>query len=435
MINSTFVKFVTTTYILILSSFQISAQSKYGKDEQACKENISVFREYCKQKNYEDALNPWRWAYENCPASYATIYKNGPKIIKAQIKKYPENKNEYVDTLMMIFDQRIKYGFGKEGYILGLKGYELFFADKNRAEEAYQILKTSINMDNNTSSVQAVYAYMKATIYLQKKGIKSKEDVLSTYSIVSEIVDHNIKNESKTTKNFIKYSEKIEDMFTPYANCEDIISLYTEKFQTSKEDIDLLKRIEKILTEKECVKNQLYLDVLSVLQDVDESFSYEIKLASAFFANGYFLKSSNAFNKILQNYDLEENLKARTMLDYANSLRMEKKYSQAISQTIKALQIKPDWGEAYLLQGNIYVSGAKSCGNDFEQTTVYWIAVDCFVKAKSDDKVKDIAVKLINTYSKYFPNKETCFFNGVQSGEKYTIGCWINQTTIARTID
>ena len=435
MINSTFVKFVTTTYILILSSFEISAQSKYGKDEQACKENISVFREYCKQKNYEDALNPWRWAYENCPASYATIYKNGPKIIKAQIKKYPENKNEYVDTLMMIFDQRIKYGFGKEGYILGLKGYELFFADKNRAEEAYQILKTSINMDNNTSSVQAVYAYMKATIYLQKKGIKSKEDVLSTYSIVSEIVDYNIKNESKTTKNFIKYSEKIEDMFTPYANCEDIISLYTEKFQTSKEDIDLLKRIEKILTQKECVKNQLYLDVLSVLQDVDESFSYEIKLASAFFANGYFLKSSNAFNKILQNYDLEENLKARTMLDYANSLRMEKKYSQAISQTIKALQIKPDWGEAYLLQGNIYVSGAKSCGNDFEQTTVYWIAVDCFVKAKSDDKVKDIAVKSINTYSKYFPNKETCFFNGVQSGEKYTIGCWINQTTLARTID
>jgi len=434
MINSAFVKFVTT-YILILSSLEISAQSKYGKDEQACKENVSVFREYCKQKNYEDALNPWRWAYTNCPASYATIYKNGPKIIKAQIIKYPENKNEYIDTLMMIFDQRIKYGFGKEGYILGLKGYELFFADKNRAEEAYQILKTSIKMDNNTSSVQAVYAYMKATIYLQKKGKKSKEDVLSTYSIVSEIVDYNIKNESKTTKNFIKYSEKIEDMFTPYANCEDIISLYSEKFQISNEDIDLLKRIEKILNEKECVKNQLYIDVLSILQDVDESYDYEIKLASALFANGYFLKSSNVFKKILQNYDLEENLKAKTLLDYANSLRMEKKYSQAISQTIKALQIKPDWGEAYLLQGNIYVSGAKSCGNDFEQTTVYWLAVDCFVKAISDDKVKDIAVKSINTYSKYFPNKETCFFNGVQSGEKYTIGCWINQTTLARTVD
>ncbi len=168
MINSLYVKLVITN-VLILLSITISAQSKYGKDEQTCKENVSVFREYCKQKNFEDALNPWRWAYNNCPASYATIYKNGPKIIKAQIKKYPNNKIEYVDTLMMIFDQRIKYGFGKEGYILGLKGYELFFIDKNRAEEAYQILKTSLNMDKNSSSVQAVYAYMKATIYLQKK--------------------------------------------------------------------------------------------------------------------------------------------------------------------------------------------------------------------------------------------------------------------------
>ena len=104
-----------------------------------------------------------------------------------------------------------------------------------------------------------------------------------------------------------------------------LFSLYSEKFQTSKEDIDFLKRIEKILTEKECVKNQLYLDVLSILQDLDESYNYEIKLASALFANGYFLKSSNVFKKILQNYDLEENLNARTLLDYANSLRMEKK--------------------------------------------------------------------------------------------------------------
>ena len=434
MINSLYVKLVITN-ILILSFLTISAQSKYGIDEQTCKENVSVFREYCKQKNFEDALNPWRWAYNNCPASYATIYKNGPKIIKAQIKKYPNNKIEYVDTLMMIFDKRIKYGFGKEGYILGLKGYELFFIDKNRAEEAYQILKTSLNMDKNSSSVQAVYAYMKATIYLQKKGKKSKEDVLSAYSLVSEIVDYNIKNESKTTKNFIKYSEKIEDMFTPYANCDDIILLYNDRFQSSQSDIDLLKRIEKILSDKDCIKNNLYLDVLSILQEIDDSSYYAIKLAEALFANGDFLKSSNLLDKIVQDYDLEENLKARILLNYANSLRMEKKYSKAITQSTKALQIKPDWGEAYLLQGNIYVSGSKSCGNDFEQTTVYWLAVDCFVKAKSDDDVKDIAIKSINTYSKYFPNKETCFFNGIQSGEKYNIGCWINRTTIARTID
>ena len=35
------------------------AQSKFGLDENACKENLSLFREYYKQKNYKDALKPW----------------------------------------------------------------------------------------------------------------------------------------------------------------------------------------------------------------------------------------------------------------------------------------------------------------------------------------------------------------------------------------
>ena len=57
-----------------------------------------------KQKNYKDALNPWRWAYLNCPQSSGNIYKNGPIIIKAQMKVDKENKAAYIDTLMQIYD-------------------------------------------------------------------------------------------------------------------------------------------------------------------------------------------------------------------------------------------------------------------------------------------------------------------------------------------
>ena len=92
MINSAFVKFVTTTYILILSSFEISAQSKYGKDEQACKENVSVFREYCKQKNYEDALNPWRWAYRIVLLLMPPSTKMGQKLSKLKLKSIRKTK-------------------------------------------------------------------------------------------------------------------------------------------------------------------------------------------------------------------------------------------------------------------------------------------------------------------------------------------------------
>ena len=49
--------------------------------------------------------------------------------------------------------------------------------------------------------------------------------------------------------------------------------------------------------------------------------------------------------------------------------------------------------------GNINVAGAKSCGNDFEQKTVYWIAVDMFNLAKKDSDVEERARKSINWFS------------------------------------
>ena len=94
--------------LIFLSVMRLEGQSQFGQDEVTCKQNLSVFREYYKQKNYADALSPWRWVYFNCPASSGNIYKNGPKIIKDRIKKDPENKDSYVDTIMMIFDQRIQ---------------------------------------------------------------------------------------------------------------------------------------------------------------------------------------------------------------------------------------------------------------------------------------------------------------------------------------
>jgi hypothetical protein len=63
------------------------------------------------------------------------------------------------------------------------------------------------------------------------------------------------------------------------------------------------------------------------------------------------------------------------------------------------------------------------------------VAVDAFRKALSDEETKNRASKSINTYSKYFPTKETCFFKGVEAGKSHTVGCWINKKTMARTSD
>jgi len=432
MINRMIKKLVVVA-IVVLMGLGANAQSKFGTDSVACIENLSLFREYFKQKSYADALNPWRWTFNNCPNSSGNIYKNGPKIIKQRMKVDKKNKAAYIDTLMMIFDQRIKC-FGKEGYVLGLKGYELIGVDRDRSEEGLGYLKKSLDLEANNASVQAVYGYMQATINLEKSGLRTKVDVLEAYAIVSEIIDFNIMNKSKATNNFVKYSEKVEDLFTPYANCKDLIAMFSVKFDPLTEDISFLKRVTKLLAEKDCSEHQLFFDASSRLYELEPSASSADKMAKMSIAKGKSAAAVEFANKAIE-MEEDANQKAIYYLGLADAYRHKGSYTSARNAVNSALELRSGWGQAYMNLGNIYIAGAKTCGDDFEKSTVYWVAVDAFRKALSDEETKNRASKSINTYSKYFPEKETCFFKGVEPGKSHTVECWINKTTIVRTSD
>ena len=419
--------------VMVLIGFSVNAQSKYGTDSVACIENLSLFREYYKQKNYVDALSPWRWTFNNCPKSSGNIYKNGPKIFKERIKVDKENKAAYLDTIMMIFDQRIQH-FGKEGYVLGLKGYELVIADKKRSAEALSFLDTSIKIDGNNSDFRAVYGYMKAIVNLEEIGEKTKQDVLEAYARISEVIDYNIMNESKVTKYFVQYAEKIEKLFTPYATCEDLVIIFSAKFDLTTEDVSFLNRVTKVLEKKKCTSEKLFFDASSRLYELDPSAASADKMAKMSIEKG---QSSDAIKFAKKAIEMEEagNQKAIYYLGLADAYRNAGSFSLARSAVYSALELRSGWGEAHLNLGNIYIAGAKNCSGDFEKSTVYWVAVDAFSRALLDEDTKLRASKSINTYSKYFPTKETCFFNGVESGKPYTLGCWINKATTARTSD
>ena len=71
----------------------IVIDGKFGADSIECVKNISVYREFVKQKNYTDAVSPWRWAYLNCPKSTKNLYVDGSKIFKHLIKNAKGNKS------------------------------------------------------------------------------------------------------------------------------------------------------------------------------------------------------------------------------------------------------------------------------------------------------------------------------------------------------
>ena len=93
--------------------------------------------------------------------------------------------------------------------------------------------------------------------------------------------------------------------------------------------------------------------------------------------------------------ELEEdaNQKAIYYLGLADAYRNTGSYASARNAVYSALELRSGWGQAYMNLGYIYIAGAKTCGDDFEESTVYWVAIDAFRKALSDEDTKDRARK------------------------------------------
>ena len=135
-------KFLLASAIVLTLISNSEAQNgpKYGTDSIACITNISLSNEYFKQGNYADAIEPWRWVFNNCPASTKRAYLNGAAMFEKLIadEKNEATKQKYIDTLMIIYDQRIKY-FNEEGFVLGRKGLSLYDFSPAKKEEIKSI--------------------------------------------------------------------------------------------------------------------------------------------------------------------------------------------------------------------------------------------------------------------------------------------------------
>ncbi|MEA1875827.1 MAG: tetratricopeptide repeat protein, partial [Bacteroidota bacterium] len=103
----------------------------------------------------------------------------------------------------------------------------------------------------------------------------------------------------------------------------------------------------------------------------------------------------------------------------------------------KAIEIRPDWGEPYLLIGRIYIDARSSAFPDkFDQTTVIWAAIDQFTKAKAvDPKVRDKTEGLIKSYSVLLPPAETLFYYALKKGDDYLVKSWLNEKTTVKARD
>lgn len=415
-------------------------ESKYGLDSAKTVMNLSIYSELHKQKNYQDALPGWRYVFFNAPKFSVSTYGKGVSIIRYMIKKTKNPK--YIDTLMMVYDQRIKY-FGKsrrypEGYIIGRKAVDCYKYKGSKVEglkEAFGYFVKSYEMQGELTEPHVMGEAFEAMKKLLEKGELSKEQIIDFYGKFNTVLDKQIMVSPKNKVKIEAVKNNIETLFfdSGVADCETLASILTPKVEALGDNLDELKKMISLLKRSECQGGELYAVVAEKLYKLQPDAESAYDLAIMFLRRDEVGKTESYLNEAISLSDNSEH-KAEYLVKLARIKMTQKNFQKVKAYSVEALKLNPSMGQAHILIGQAYAASSKTYSEDkFEQHTVFWAAVDRFILAKKvDPSVAADASVLIKQYSVYFPGKEEAFFRNIKPGDPVKIGTWINEKTSAR---
>ncbi len=436
-------KGLLTAFLLLLIVSSTFAQGylqnpKYGEDEEArreCAINLSLYREYYKQKAYDAAKPAWQKVLEICPAASQNAYIHGARMLKTWIKNEsnPNKREGLIDSLMMVYDMRMEY-FNRKGALFGQKGMDLMSLDSDRYEEAYEYLKRSVEIEQDACDSPVFYTYMVVTKAMYDNDKIPAEKVIETYAQLIDYLDAQL-IERPGNPRLLQIKENVESIFSSagVADCENITTLFKPRIEKRPNDVELIKKTYSLLGANKCEGTEFYKDVAVKLFANKPTSSLAYEIARIFKDQKEFDKSEEYFKHAIE-LEKDTTKKSIYLVEYADIVYSEfKKPQQARSLALEALEVDPGMGHAHILIGNIYASEKDCFDDDFKKKTVYWAAVDQFAKAKkADPSLAGESDKLIEVYSQYFPAQNDIFFQDLEPGERYKVGCWINETTTVR---
>ena len=426
---------------------------RYGADSVTCVMNLSLYREFYKQwkgsgkKNsaIDDAQKPWRWVFENCPRASENIYLDGVNMLKGRYKKAEtdQKKVDLIDTLVLIHERRLKYfpkdksGRDQSGKIYGYMGTDLYKLTPKEFERVYELLKKSVEFNKENSKSAVFVYYFRATTKMAQKSKADTAVVVDVYDQLIGYIDLNLKKyndkgNTKKVEEWLNVKGNIENTFEPFAQCNDLVRVYQQKFDLDPNNVDLLKKITGILDKKKCVDDPLYFETCVNLHKLEPSPESAYLIGKMLLIQQRYGDAIPYMEEATKMEDIEKVDDAYIFL--AEIYRALGNLARSRTNALEAAKVNTTDGKPYIIIGDMYASSAKDCGSDdLTRKVAYWAAVDKYKKAKSvDPSLTEIMNKRIASYQAHFPPTEVLFFHNLKEGDTYTVGCWINEVTKIR---
>lgn len=130
--------------------------------------------------------------------------------------------------------------------------------------------------------------------------------------------------------------------------------------------------------------------------------------------------------------------KAKASFMLATALMNAGQYGAARTAAYKVAEYdKSLEGKAVLMVANMYLKSSVSCASHGGKIRgAAWVAYDEAAKVKNiDPTLADDAQRVMNAARSQWPLKADMFFNSINPGDGFSVGCWIGKGTTARSRD
>lgn len=435
---------VFLTLSALMCGSDLFAQGKWGADSAECIKYLSYYKEYYKQKAYDEAIPNWRKAYKLCPATASqNLLIDGTSLVRRLISKNANNaeyRNALVDTLLALHDTRAEYYPKYAVTALNNKGLDMANYLKNDVQKLYEGYEQIIAANNENTRVNLLLFDLQAAIDLYQQGGIQTEDVLNVYQRNNELIEKVSPKNSTEAEQNAKIKEDMGSLFasSKIASCENLIELFSPRLAQNPDNLELASNIVKTMTLTEgCTDNDLYLNAVTTMYKLEPSAN------SAYYLYKLHSGRNNADDaiKYMEEAISREESDATTDIEWTYELAtfcfkngMSPKAFECASSV--AASGNADFaGKAYFLIGTIW--GSTRCGGDEISTRApYWVACDYMNKAKAaDPSLEESANEYIREYSKYFPQAAEAFMYDITNGQSYTVVCGgMRATTTVRTV-
>lgn len=411
-----------------------------------------LYRDFLKAEDWPQAFDLWQKVYAVAPAADGqrnTVFADGIRFFEHFLESAKDSteRESYIDRIFKIYDE-IDQCYPSGGYSAARKAFDLYYTYPHRASriQVFNLFKEAIDKDGlktpdfvlnpfsallvelhaeNQISTEEAKKYQQQIRNILAEGLKSCEGAAcQRWNIVASYAP--IRLEAfETIKGFYDYTYYLDKYFPDFlqdsTNCDVIREVYSQlKWGACPESEPRFAQViaagnAHCVTEKgpaelayNCLREADYPCAIEGLEKAAQEADDADKKGQ------YYLLISKIYNAHLKNFSLS------------------RKYA------LKAASAKPNWGEPYIQIGRLYASSGPLCGpgRGWDSQIVVWPAIDMWTKAKSvDPSCAAEANQWINRYAQFMPNKEDVFIRNLKAGERFYIGCWIQEYTTIRTSD